>query len=88
MSERISRRRIIKQLRALREEFGDYTLACGMAAPVALILNDVCQALDLTARERQEVLGREVAKAVGEWVDCRIWELPEREIRRLREEDP
>jgi (p)ppGpp synthase/HD superfamily hydrolase len=67
---------IVARLRGLREEFGDYTLACGAAQPVAVILLDVCNALGLTEEERQEVLGQEVTEAVDEWADCRMWELP------------
>ena len=68
-------KRIIKRLKALREEFGDHILAAGMAAPVAMILNDVCQALELAEEEREEVLGKEVVEVIERWLDSRIWVL-------------
>jgi len=67
---------IVARLKGLREEFGDHTLACGAAQPVALILSDVCYVLGLTEEERQEVLGQEVTEAVDEWAGCRLWVLP------------
>lgn len=71
----VKRKELVERLKTLREEFGDHVLSSGMAAPVAMIFNDVCQALDLTEEERQEVLGQEVARAVDQWVDCRVWVL-------------
>lgn len=77
--EGIPRHEIIKNLKALREEFGNHTLISGMAAPVALILLDVCNALELNQEEKTEVLGQEVVDALNEWVDCRIWVLAKEE---------
>lgn len=59
--------KVVKKLRAFREELGGDLLVLQMVAPVAVVLSDVCSALSLTQEERLEVLGQTLANAVEDW---------------------
>jgi hypothetical protein len=63
----------------LRQEFErDGISIIEAVAPVALILSDVCNALELSQAEHDLVLGSEAAEAIEEWESARLW-LPKEE---------
>jgi predicted HTH transcriptional regulator len=79
LSERIARRqreRMITRLRYLREQWKEemkpepWTV---LESRAVLILNDVCNALDLTEGERAQVLGQDgIAALIGE-LDAKVY---------------
>jgi predicted HTH transcriptional regulator len=79
LSERIARRhreRMIARLQYLREQWADEMKPepwTALQARAVLILNDVCNGLDLTEGERAKVLGQEgVAALIGE-LDAKVY---------------
>ena len=76
----MERQEVVNKLKALRKEFEkDGVDILYMPIPVALVLSDVCEALGLSQEEHDLVLSEEVAEAIKEWADCRMWQPVEKE---------
>ena len=77
----MERRTIVLKLRTLREEMeADGISTLDVVAPVALILSDVCNALELSQAEHDLVLGSEATEAIEEWGPARLWQLTDKGI--------
>ncbi len=63
---------IVKRLATLRRELEESAELTKMQVPAALMLSDVCAALDLGPEERREVLGEKAEAAIVEWQDTPI----------------
>ena len=71
----MERQEVVAKLKSLREEFEKDGLdILYTPIPVALVLSDVCEALELSQAEHNEVLGEEASEAIREWADCRMWQ--------------
>ena len=76
----MERKDVIIKLRTLQQEFErDGISILDAVAPVALILSDVCNVLELSQAEHDFVLGKDVAEAIEEWKSARMWQPAERE---------
>lgn len=76
----MERKDVIIKLRTLQQEFEEDGISIlDAVAPVALILSDVCNVLDLSQAEHDFVLGKDVAEAIEEWKSARLWQPAERE---------
>lgn len=82
----MNQQEIMARLKAFREEFEtDGADIVEVAAPVAIILADICLALGLNVFEQVEVLGEEAAQAIAEWEAARMVEPVEERIALPRE---
>jgi hypothetical protein len=61
-----------KKLKQLRRELAAAGNLLEVEAPVGLVLNDVCGALELTNKERREVLGPQLERELEYFLDIRI----------------
>lgn len=79
----MKRQEIVNRLMGLRKEME----ADGLLQNVelALLLNDVCNALGLDILETKAVLGQKTARAVEEWAGARLWQPAEMALRQAQD---